>query len=167
MTPGTTKVASVMMALLIGATVAAQGPAPPAPPAPALRCDDVLSAEKAKAIMGDAFTGPAVAEPSPGFTSCDWQGPDANFGFTFANRKALAADGFSGEQRFEFDVQAMESDDRKREMLPDIGIKAATTSAGEDAFYLGVLRADGVVRMITYKVPREKMLELARALSQP
>ena len=54
-----------------------------------------------------------------------------------------------------------------RAVGPPIGIKAATTSAGDAAFYLVIKRAAGVVRRITYKVPREKMLELARALSQP
>ena len=164
MLPRTPIVTTVMTLLSLSLVASGQGPAPPAP---ALRCDDVLSAEKAAAVVGEGFTGPTVSEPSPGFTGCEWQGADANFGFTFASLKALAADQETPEHRFEMDVQAMESGDRKRELLPGIGLKAATTSAGDDAFYLGVVRADGVVRMITYKLSREKMLALARAIAAP
>lgn len=38
--------------------------------------------------MGVGDQVPAVGEPRPGFTSCDWQGDGSNFGFTFASLKA-------------------------------------------------------------------------------
>ena len=46
------------------------------------RCDAVLTQEEAVAIVGDSYQGPAVDEPSPGFTRCEWQGSGSNFGFT-------------------------------------------------------------------------------------
>ena len=57
-----------------------------------MRCDAVLTAEEAVAVVGDGYQGPAVGEFRPGFTSCDWQGDGSNFGFTFASLNALAAD---------------------------------------------------------------------------
>ena len=97
-------------------------------PPSAVRCDAVLTKEKASAIVGDGYAGPAVSEPRPGFTSCDWQGSDSNFGFTFASLKALADDTRMADAEFEFDVSAVEDDTRKRELLPGIGIKAATVA---------------------------------------
>ena len=150
--------------LLFAATVVhAQTPAEPS----AVRCDAVLTPEEAAAVVGDGYQGPAVGEPRPGFTSCDWQGDDSNFGFTFASLKALAADQRSADDEFEFDVLALENDTTKREPLPGVGVKAAVLPAGDDALAVVVQRTDGVARMITYKIEREKVLALARALATP
>ncbi|HQN06000.1 MAG TPA: hypothetical protein PK569_00395 [Thermoanaerobaculia bacterium] len=150
-----------VLLLFTAANAPSQTPAEPS----AVRCDAVLTAEEA--VVGDGHQGPAVDEPRPGFTSCDWQGDGSNFGFTFASLKALAADERSADDEFEFDVQALESESTKREVLPGIGVKAAILPAGEDAFAVIVQRTDGVARMITYKVEREKALALARALATP
>jgi hypothetical protein len=149
--------------LLATATAHAQTPAEPS----AERCDAILTSEEAVAVVGDGYQGPAVGEFRPGFTSCDWQGDGSNFGFTFASLKALAADERSADDEFEFDVQALESEKTKREPLPGVGVKAAILPAGEDALAIVVQRADGVARMITYKIEREKALALARALATP
>jgi len=145
------------------ANAPSQTPAEPS----AVRCDAVLTAEEAVAVVGDGYQGPAVDEPRPGFTRCEWQSDGRNFGFTFASLKALAADERSADEEFESDVQALESETTKRELLPGIGVKAAVLPAGEDALAVIVLRVDGVARMITYKVEREKALDLARALATP
>ncbi len=149
--------------LLIAANAHAQAPAGPS----AVRCDAVLTPEEAVAVVGDGYQGLAVGEPRPGFTSCDWQGDGSNFGFTFASLKALADDQRTADEEFEFDVQALENDTTKREPLPGVGVKAAVLPAGDDALAVVVQRADGVARMITYKVEREKVLALARALAAP
>lgn len=130
-----------------------------------LRCDAVLSQAAAAAVVGDAYTGPSVDEPRPGFTRCEWQGDDSNFGFTFANLKAIADDETTLAKAFDIDLQAVESDGKKREALPGIAVNAATVDLGDGAALLEVQRPDGVVRMILYKIDREKMLGLARAIA--
>ncbi len=135
--------------------------------ASARRCDAILTGAKAAAIAGGGFQGPAVREPRPGFTSCEWQGSDANFGFTFTSTRALQLDRQSADAAFETDVSAVESDDHKREMLTDIGVKAARVSLGDDAFIVVVQRRDGVARMTFYKIPTDKMMDLVRAVGTP
>ncbi len=152
-----------VLLLFAAANAPSQTPAEPS----AVRCDAVLTAEEAVAVVGDGHQGPAVDEPRPGFTSCDWQGDGSNFGFTFASLKALADEQRTADEEFEFDVQALENDTTKREPLPGVGVKAAILPAGEDALAVVVQRADGVARMITYKIEREKVLALARALATP
>ena len=115
---------------------------------------------------GHGYQGPAVDEPSPGFTRCEWQGSDSNFGFTFASLKAIEADGTTAAKAFDIDLQAVENDTRKRELLPGIAVNAATVDLGDGAALLEVQREDGVARMIVYKVAREKMLALAKAIAQ-
>ena len=149
--------------LLFAATAHAQSPAEPS----AVRCDAVLTPEEAVAVVGDGYQGPAVGEPRPGFTSCDWQGDGSNFGFTFASLKALADEQRTADDEFEFDVLALENETTKRELLPGVGVKAAVLPAGDDALAVVVQRADGVARMITYRIEREKVLALARALAAP
>jgi len=136
-------------------------------PASAVRCDEVLSREEATAVVGSSYEGPDVNELRPGFTLCEWQGSDSNFGFTFASLKALADDSRTADEEFESDVSAVENDTRKREVLPGVGVKAALVALGDDALLISVLRADGVARMVTYKVDREKALALARAIAEP
>ena len=130
-----------------------------------LRCDAVLSQAAAAAVVGDAYTGPSVDEPRPGFTRCEWQGDDSNFGFTFANLKAIADDETTLAKAFDIDLQAVESEGKKREALAGIAVNAATVNLGDGAALLEVQRPDGVVRMILYKIDREKMLRLARAIA--
>lgn len=133
----------------------------------ALTCAEVLTPEEAVAIVGDGYAGPAMDEPSPGFTRCEWQGTDTNFGFTFASAKALAADQRTAGQEFESVVAAVESAEHKRELLTGIGAQAALVGLGDDALLLAVVHADGVARMITYKVERDQALALARAIAAP
>ena len=148
---------------LVAVTIHAQAPAAPS----AVRCDEVLTAAEAKANAGDAYQGPVVDEPSPGFTRCEWQGEDGNFGFTFASLKYLADSELTADQQFEFTVQALESESQTRELVPGIGVRTAILPAGDDALLVAVQRADGVARMITYKLAREKALALARAIAEP
>jgi hypothetical protein len=143
-----------------GSTVRAQDAA-------AVRCDDVLTQAEAVAIVGGSYQGPAVDEPSPGFTRCEWQGSESNFGFTFASLKALEADRTTAEKTFDIDLQAVEDDKKKRELLPGIGVSAATVDLGDGAALLEVQRTDGVARMIVYKIDRDKMLALAKAIATP
>jgi len=131
------------------------------------RCDAVLTQAEAVAIVGDTYQGPAVDEPRPGFTRCEWQGSDSNFGFTFASLTALATDTTTAEKMFDIDLQAVEDDTKKREPLAGIGVNAATVDLGNDAALIEVQRADGVARMITYKIDREKRLALAKAIAAP
>lgn len=133
----------------------------------AVRCDAVLTQAEATAIVGDSYQGPAVDEPSPGFTRCEWQGSDSNFGFTFASLNALATDRTTADKMFDIDLQAVEDDTRKRELLAGVGINAATVDLGNDAALIEVQRTDGVARMITYKVDRDKRLALAKAIATP
>ena len=79
-----------------------------------MRCDAVLTQDEAVAVAGAGYTGPAVDEPRPGFTRCDWQGDDTNFGFTFASAQALRDDMQTADEAFESDVSAVESDKRTR-----------------------------------------------------
>ena len=132
-----------------------------------IRCDAVLTSEEATAIVGDGYAGPAVDEPRPGFTRCEWQGSDTNFGFTFASLKALADDMRTAAEEFEFEVSAVEDDTRKREVLAGLGVRAAMVSLGDEAILVAVQRADGVARMTTYKVGSEKTLALAKAIATP
>lgn len=151
---------AVLAPMLAG--VAAAQPAPSA-----VRCDAVLTQDEARTVVGDGYEGPAVSEPRPGFTGCEWQGNDSNFGFTFASLKALADDSRTADQEFEFDVSAVENDTRKREVIPGLAVRTAVVSLGDEAFLLAVQRPDGVARMITYKIDREKMLALAKAIAAP
>lgn len=153
---------SAYLAGLSAAGVNAQGKKPAA-----TRCDTVLTRQEAAAIVGAGFEGPAVREPRPDFTSCDWQGPDANFGFTFIGLRALKADQSTAAKAFEGDVAAVENDQRKREELADIGLKAARVSLGDDAFLVEVQRADGVARMTFYKIADDRILALACAVASP
>jgi hypothetical protein len=162
----------VLWVLAVGMAISGQvGPqaAEPlqTPAVSAVRCDAVLTAEEATAIVGDGYAGPAVQEPRPGFTSCEWQGNDTNFGFTFASLKALADDMRTAAEEFEFDVSAVENDTRKREALAGLGIKAAIVPLDDDAVLIAVQRPDGVARMIAYKVARDKALALAKAIATP
>jgi len=136
-------------------------------PVPVVRCDTVLTKEEAAAVVGDTYAGPAVDEPSPGFTRCEWQGSDSNFGFTFASLKAIADDLTTAEKAFDIDLQAVENDTRKRELLPGLAVNAATVDLGDGGALLEVQRPDGVARMILYKVDRDKMLGLAKAIATP
>ena len=147
---------------LSAASAGAQAPRPSTP-----RCDTVLTRAEALAIVGAEFKGPAFKQPRPDFTTCDWEGPDANFGFTFAGIRALKADKTTAAETFESDLVAVEDDQRKREPLTDIGLKAARVSLGDDAFLVEVQRADGVARMIFYKIAEDKILALARAVALP
>jgi hypothetical protein len=149
------------------AAVFAQAPdAAPAAPT-AVTCATVLTQDEASAIVGDAYAGPSVDEPRPGFTRCEWQGEDTNFGFTYANATALADEMTTAAAMWEMDVSAVENDQRKRELLPGIGERAALVPVGDDALLLAVARADGVARMVLYKVDRAKALALARAIAAP
>jgi len=145
------------------AYVSAQAPAE----GDAVRCDAVLTSAEATAVAGDGYEGPAISEPRPGFTSCDWQGNDTNFGFTFASLSALKADDRKAEEEFEFVVVAVEEGNSKREVLKGIGVRAALVVLQGDAMLIAVQRPDGVARMILYKVPRETALGLARAIAAP
>jgi len=153
-------IAAAACVFAVRATTAAQD-------ASVTRCDAVLTQAEAVAIVGDSYQGPAVDEPSPGFTRCEWQGSGSNFGFTFANLTALARDQTTAEKMFDIDLQAVETETRKREALPGIGINAATVDLGDDAALIEVQRTDGVARMITYKIDREKRLALAKAIVAP
>ncbi len=156
-------VASAATLCLVAVTAHAQAPAAPS----AVRCDEVLTAAEATAIAGSGYQGPVVDEPRPGFTRCEWQGEDSNFGFTFASLRNLADEHQTADQQFEFTVQALESESQKRELVPGIGVRTAILPAGDDALMVAVQRADGVARMITYKLDREKALALARAIAEP
>ncbi len=155
-----TSTAATLVALL---AAAAQAPAPN----PDVRCDAVLTSDEAVAIAGDGYAGPAVDEPRPGFTRCEWQGSDSNFGFTFASLRTLKDDQRSADEEFEFDVSAVEDDTKKREALPGVGVRSAIVVLGEDTFLLAVQRPDGVARMIAYKVSREKVEAIAKAMATP
>lgn len=159
----TSKCSAGFIAAAIALAMAATAEGQPAP----VRCDAVLTEAEAAAVMGTGYQGPAVDEPSPGFTRCEWQGSDSNFGFTFASVKAIEADGTTAAKTFDIDLQAVEDGTRKRELLPGIAVNAATVDLGDGAALLEVQREDGVVRMIVYKVPREKMLALAKAIATP
>ena len=169
------RLAAVMAAAcaLLAAASTAHALVAPEPPGgggqdpAAVRCDAVLTQAEAVAIVGDSYQGPAVDEPSPGFTRCEWQGSDSNFGFTFASLKALSADGTTADKTFDIDLQAVEDETKKRELLPGIGVNAATVDLGGGAALLEVQRADGVARMIVYKIDRDKMLALAKAIATP
>jgi hypothetical protein len=154
-------------ALLVGLSSArADAQAAKLKPA-AARCDTVLTQKEAAAIVGSGFQGPSVREPRPGFTECEWQGSDANFSFTFANTKALQADQTTAAAAFDLDLVAVENDQRKREELPNIGVKAARVSLGDDVYLVEVQRADGVARMILSKIPEDQLIALARAIAKP
>jgi len=60
-------------------------------------------------VTGPGYEGPAVDEPRPGFTRCEWQGSDSNFGFTFASLAARAADQTTAAEAHESDVSAVET----------------------------------------------------------
>jgi hypothetical protein len=154
-----------LLLCFVASAVDAQAPRRTRPSA--VRCDTVLTAAEATAIVGDGYAGPAVDEPRPGFTRCEWQGNDTNFGFTFASQRALAADRTTAEREFENDVSAVENDTNKREVLAGVGVQAAIVPVGEDALLIAVQRTDGVARMTAYKVDREKVLALARAIAEP
>ena len=143
--------------------VEAQAAADPA----VVTCDSVLTREEALAIVGDGYAGPAVDEPRPGFTRCEWQGEDTNFGFTFASERTLKDDMSTAEEAFEHEVSAVESAQHRRELIPGIGLQAAVVVLEGDAILVAVRRPDGVARMLTYKVNREKTIALARAIAAP
>ena len=168
MTQGTIRVfaGSVMLALVASAMTHLSAQAPAAS-GDTVRCDAVLTSAEATAVAGDTYEGPVVTEPRPGFTSCDWQGNDSNFGFTFASLAALKADDRKAEEEFEFDVVAVEEGNSKREVLEGIGVRAALVVLQGDASLIVVQRKDGVARMVLYKVPRETALGLARAIAAP
>lgn len=127
----------------------------------------MLTAEEAVAAAGDGYAGPAVDEPRPGFTRCEWQGTESNFGFTFTSLQALKDDERTTEQEFDLEVSKIEDDTTKRELIPGLGVRTAVVSLGDEAFLLAVQRPDGVARMITYKIDREKLLALAKAIATP
>ncbi len=161
---------SAFSAMLAGLAVAlaldaAGAQAPSA--ATVVSCEGVLTAEEATTIVGESFGAPAVDQPRPGFTRCEWQGPDSNFGFTFASLQALKDEESTPERSFESEVSAVENDDRKRESIDDVGVAAALVDLGDDALLIAVQRPDGVARMVLYKVSRDKALALARAIAAP
>ena len=151
----------VALAIVLAATGRADGQPT------GVRCDAVLTEAEATAVMGTGYQGPAVDEPRPGFTRCEWQGSDSNFGFTFASLQAIEADGTTAAKTFDIDLQAVEDATKKREPLPGIGVNAATVDLGDGAALLEVQREDGVARMIVYKISREQMLALAKAIATP
>jgi hypothetical protein len=164
------RVCGVVLLAVLAATIGRPGDARAQEPAEASAgqtCDAVLTREEAVAIVGDSYAGPAVDEPRPGFTRCEWQGNDSNFTVTYANARSLKEDMTTADATFEMDVSAVETDERKRELLPGIGQKAAVVSLGDDAMLLEVARGDGVARVVLYKVDRDKVVSLGRALAEP
>jgi hypothetical protein len=132
-----------------------------------VRCDTVLTSAEATAVAGDGYEGPAVTARRPGFTECVWQGNDTSISFSFRTLADLKADDRKPDEEFDMDVLAVESDSRKREMLKDIGTRAAIVAVEGDAFLIEVQRPDGIARMITYKVSRETTIALGRAIATP
>ena len=93
---------------------------------------------------------------------CERSGKEAGIGM-----RALQADRKTAAEEFESDLAAVENDQRKREELPGIGLKAARVSLGDDAFLVEVQRKDGVARMIFYKIAEDTIIALARAVASP
>lgn len=156
--------------ILVGACLAGLSPAPAvaqSPESAATQCKDLLTPLEELAIVGENFRGPEFSEPSPDFTSCDWQGQGANFSFTFIGPEGMKANYQTAEEAFDMDLVAVENDQRKREMLPDIGLKAAQVMLDSDSSLIEVQRADGVVRMTFYKIDAGKVIALARAVASP
>lgn len=155
------------VAMCVPAAIGAQAPSGAGAALTATTCASVLTQEEATAIVGDSYAGPAVDEPRPGFTRCEWQGEDSNFGFTYADATALADEMKTAAEMWESEVSAVEHDQQQREPLPGIGQHAALVSLGDDALLVAVARPDGVARMVLYKVSRDKALALARAIAAP
>lgn len=159
---------TLAIAVLLAWCVApAAEPAAGQAPAVDTRCDALLTAEEVEAVVGTAYHGPGVREPRPGFTICEWEGSDTNFGFTFANLTNLKAEETTAGAMYDIDLQAVENETRKREPLPDVGVPAAKVNLGDEAWLVEVQRPDGVARMTFYKVAPEPMLALVRALAAP
>ena len=151
------------VAMCVPAAIGAQTPSEAGPALAATTCAAVLTQEEATAIVGESYAGPAVDEPRPGFTRCEWQSEDSNFGFTFANATALVDEMKTAAEMWEMEVSAVENDQQKREPLPGIGQHAALVSLGDDALLVAIARPDGVARMVLYKVDRDKALAWAIA----
>ena len=146
---------AVCASTLIGAA-ALQGRQPSGEP---VRCDTVLTSAEATAAAGDGYEGPAVNAFRPGHTECVWQGNDTTISFSFRTLADLKADSDTPEAAFDMDVLAVESETRKRELLKDIGTRAAIVGLEGNAFR--------IARMITYKVSRETTIALGRAIATP
>lgn len=133
----------------------------------ALRCDALLTKEEATTVVGDTYQGPAFNEFRPGFTECVWQGNDSSISFTFATLDAMKQDSQTADEQFEHEVSAVEDPTRKRQMLTNLGPKAALVDLGDQGMLVAVQRPDGVVRIVFYKVAKDKVLALARAAAAP
>jgi hypothetical protein len=138
-----------------------------APEPAATRCDTLLTEAEVVQIVGKGFQGPNVTEPRPGFTACTWQAQGANFGFTFSSTRLLQTERRTADEAFEADVAGLENGQQKREILPDIGLKAARVSLGDDGYLVEVQRPDGVARMIFYRISDKQVIALARAMASP
>jgi len=83
-------------------------------------CATLLALDEVDAVAGKGFDGPHMNAPRPGFTVCDFQktgedgsNPVVSFGFT--GLRALEDENSTAERDFELTVQAVESDEVKRE----------------------------------------------------
>ena len=159
-----TRAALVVCASSLIGAAALQGRQPSGEP---VRCDTVLTSAEATAAAGDGYEGPAVNAFRPGHTECVWQGNDTTISFSFRTLADLKADSDTPEAAFDMDVLAVESETRKRELLKDIGTRAAIVGLEGNAFLIEVQRPDGIARMITYKVSRETTIALGRAIATP
>ncbi len=151
---------AVLAPMLAGVAVAQ-------PPPSAVRCDAVLTQDEARAVVGDGYAGPAVSEPRPGLHWLRLAGQRQQLRLHLRQPEGVGRRLPTAEQEFEFDVSAVENDSRKRELIPGLGVRTAVVSLGDEAFLLAVQRPDGVARMITYKIDRDKMLALAKAIAAP
>ena len=157
----TASIQAVALSAAGGGASRLQEPATPA----ALRCDSVLTQQAAAAVIGEAYQGPAFREFRPGFTECVWSGDDTSIQLSFSTLAAIKEDMSTADQQFEHDVSAVESDTRKRQLLTDAGAKTALVDLGDQAMLVAVQRPDGVARMTFYKVAKDKVLALARAVA--
>lgn len=142
-----------------------------AQPAEAPRtCAALLTPEeiKAAAIPGlEDPDEPAVQVYQPGRTECVWQGTDVTVSYQLITTKVLEDDRESPAERFRSDVQAVESDDHKREAIPGVGLDAALVPLGDGATLVAVRLRDGVVRMILSGVSKDGAIALAKAIAVP
>jgi hypothetical protein len=93
----------------VGAQSQKPGAKPSAKPKATL-CDTLLTKDEVVGIVGADFAGPAFREPRPGFSSCEWQASEANFGFTFSSLRVLKVEQQTAEQNFDISLQAVEDD---------------------------------------------------------
>ncbi len=137
-------------------------------------CATLLTAEELSKAVVAGFQDMGAEEREPGASSCPWMLRGGANGFKtvnveFSNTAYIKTtpNASTADKYFEMLVTAAEeSNNKKREILPGIGQRAAFIAADPQVGAF-VQRADGVARIVANGLTKAQITAVARAVATP